>query len=92
MHRARFESLETRTLFSVPTPSNVLEIAPIGTFVSGNTAVAEIIAHDPASQKVFSLNGTNNRLDVLDISDPTNPTKVFEISLSAYGAVRTAWQ
>ncbi|QOV91846.1 choice-of-anchor I domain-containing protein [Humisphaera borealis] len=87
MHRARFESLETRTLFSVPTPSNVLEIAPIGTFVSGNTAVAEIIAHDPASQKVFSLNGTNNRLDVLDISDPTNPTKVFEISLSAYGAV-----
>lgn len=86
LRRARFESLETRTLFSVPTPSNALEIAPIGTFSTGTTAVAEIVAHDPATQKLFSLNGANNRLDVLDISTPSNPTKVFEVQLGAYGA------
>ncbi len=87
MHRARFESLETRTLFSVPSPSNVLEIAPIGTFASGTTAVAEIVAHDPATQRIFSLNGANNRLDVLDISVPTNPAKIFEIPLTGFGAL-----
>ncbi len=86
LRRARFESLETRTLFSVPTPSNALEIAPIGTYSTGAAGVAEIVAHDPATQKLFSLNGANNRLDVLDISTPSSPTKVFEISLAAYGA------
>ena len=82
----RIELLEPRTLFSVPTPSNVLDIAPIGTFASGTPAVAEIVAHDPSTQRLFSLNGANNRVDILSITNPASPTKIGEIPLAAYGA------
>ncbi|WP_259724175.1 ExeM/NucH family extracellular endonuclease [Synechococcus sp. CS-1332] len=70
-----------------PAPSNALVIKAIGSYASGSTGVAEIIAHDPASQKLFSLNGALNRLDVLSIANPNAPALVGSIDLSAYGAV-----
>ena len=70
-----------------PTATNALQIAPIGSYATGTSGVAEIVAHDPVNQLLFSLNGTNNRLDVIDLSDPTNPTLSSTISLSAYGAL-----
>lgn len=75
------------SILQVPAPNNDLIIEPIGSYVSGTTAVAEIVAYDPATQRLFSLNGANNRLDVLDISNPSNPSKVSEISLAGFGAV-----
>lgn len=101
-NRRRFstEELEARTLLTTfgpeffevsilqaPTPNNSLIIEPIGSYASGTNAVAEIVAHDPITQRLFSLNGANNRLDVLDLSNPTNPTKINEISLAGFGAL-----
>src|SRR5574339_678522 len=42
---------------------------------------AEIAAYDPATRRIFSINPTLFRVDVLDISDPTDPVLAFTIPL-----------
>ena len=73
-------------------PSDALEftLTPIGTHTNGppfNQSAAEIVAHDPGTQRLYVVNARDIRLDVLDIQDPTRPTKVGQIELSSYGKV-----
>ena len=65
-----------------------LRLTPIGSHVTGqfDQAAAEIVAHDPRSQRLFVVNADSGRIDVLDARVPTQPTKLFEIDLSDYGA------
>jgi hypothetical protein len=62
-------------------------LTPIGTFSTGifNEGGAEIVAHDPATQRVFVVNAQANRLDVLDIRFPWAPTRINTIDLSPHG-------
>jgi DNA-binding beta-propeller fold protein YncE len=46
---------------------------------------AEIVAHDPISQRLFVVNAANSGIDVLDASDPSDPTFLFTIDLTPYG-------
>lgn len=67
-----------------------ITITPIGRFTNGppfNLSASEIVAHDPATQRIFVVNGRDKRIDVLDINDPANPTKIGMLDLSGYGAV-----
>ncbi|MGZ8899454.1 MAG: choice-of-anchor I family protein, partial [Limisphaerales bacterium] len=50
-------------------------------------AAAEIVAHDPATQRLLVVNAQAATVDVLDISDPTQPTKIGQIDLLLYGGV-----
>jgi DNA-binding beta-propeller fold protein YncE len=65
-----------------------LSLTPIGSFATGqfDQSAAEIVAHDPGSQRLFVVNANSGRIDVLDARVPSQPTKLFEIDLSAYGA------
>ncbi|MEA5442609.1 ExeM/NucH family extracellular endonuclease [Cyanobium gracile] len=69
-----------------PIPSNALSVTPIGSYASGIAGVAEVVAHDPISQQLFSLNGVANRLDVISITNPAAPALVGSIDLAPYGA------
>ncbi|KAA9131458.1 alkaline phosphatase [Marinihelvus fidelis] len=62
-----------------------ITLAPLGTYETGifDDGAAEIVAHDPATQRLFVINAGENAVDVLDIADPTNPTKLFDIDVSA---------
>ena len=64
-----------------------IELQPIGTYETGifDDAAAEIVVHDPATQRLFVVNGSDKAIDVLSIADPTNPVKLFAIDVSAYG-------
>jgi hypothetical protein len=42
---------------------------------------AEIAAYDPNTRRIFSINPTLFRIDVLDISNPTDPVLAFTIPL-----------
>lgn len=67
-----------------------INLTPIGTHTNGppyNTSAAEIVAHEPATQRLFVVNAQGKRIDVLDIQDPTVPTKIAELDMSSYGAV-----
>jgi YVTN family beta-propeller protein len=42
---------------------------------------AEIVAHDPNTQRLFVTSAVSSSISILDVSDPTNPTTFGEISL-----------
>ncbi|MEW8586512.1 MAG: hypothetical protein AB2531_12180, partial [Candidatus Thiodiazotropha sp.] len=52
-----------------------LNLSVIGQYQTGifDDSAAEIVAHDPRSQRLFAINASKNSVDVLDINDPTNP-------------------
>lgn len=71
-------------------PSFGVRLTPIGTHLNGppyDTASAQIVAHDKFRQRLFVVNALAARIDVLDIKDPTQPTKVAALDLSPFGDV-----
>jgi len=56
-------------------PSPRIDLQPIGTYETGqfDESAAEIVAHDPTTQRVFVVNAEKGAVDVLSITDPTNP-------------------
>jgi len=60
----------------------------IGTFATNifDEGAAEIVAHDPTTQRLFVVNGGNSSIDILDISDPATPTLLNSIDLTPFGA------
>lgn len=60
-----------------------ISIVPIGTYASGVFAesAAEIVAHDPGTQRLFVVNAQSGNVDVLDIGDPSDPEKLFSLDL-----------
>jgi len=71
-------------------PSADLTLTPIGRYTNDgpfNLSASEIVAHDPATQRLFVVNGRDKRVDVLDIHNPAAPVKVASIDMSPYGNV-----
>jgi uncharacterized repeat protein (TIGR01451 family) len=59
-----------------------ITLTPIGRYNAGpGIERAEIAAYDPATKQIFSINPTLSRVDVLDISDPSDPVLAFTIPL-----------
>ena len=59
-----------------------IALTPIGRYSAGlGIERAEIAAYDPATRRIFGINPTLFHVDVLDISDPTDPTLTFTIPL-----------
>jgi len=67
---------------TAPVSLNLAATYKTGVFDEGAT---EIVAYDAASQQVFSTNGNDGTIDILDVSDPANITLVSSIDLSTYG-------
>lgn len=73
---------------SPPLRDPALTIEPIATlrlgpFLSG---AAEIVAYDPATQRLFVVNGDSNTVEILSIENPSDPRPVGRIFLSLFGA------
>lgn len=62
-------------------------LTPIGTYSTGIFAEggAEIVAHDPVTQRLFVVNALANRLDILDIRKPSRPVRVGTIDFAPFG-------
>lgn len=69
-----------------------LAVSVIGSYRTGSfdAGAAEIPAFDPASKRLFVVNGASNQIDVLDLSSPADPRLAFSIALSDYGAGPTS--
>lgn len=72
-------------------PANALNLTPIGTYATGIFAdgAAEISAYDRVSKRLFVTNGSTSQIDVLDISNPTNPTPIFHITPTSGGGINS---
>jgi hypothetical protein len=57
----------------------------IGSITIGGEGAAEISAYDEKTKKLFTVNNSGtNQIDVIDLSDPTKPTKIGKIDLTPY--------
>ncbi|MBP0012606.1 MAG: hypothetical protein J7525_05750 [Roseofilum sp. SID3] len=65
-----------------------IELTVIGRYSSGviDESAAEIVAHDPGTQRLFVVNAEKAAIDVLNINDPTNPTLTSTINVNTIGA------
>lgn len=64
-----------------PPGPNSIELQQLGTYSTGvfDESAAEIVVHDPATQRVYVVNANEGVVDVLDISDPTEITDLFSL-------------
>ncbi len=64
-----------------------ITLEKISTFNTGffDESGAEIVAHDPNTQRLFVTNGGTDQIDIYDISDPNTIILVSSIDLSPYG-------
>ncbi|MCB9348466.1 MAG: choice-of-anchor I family protein [Lewinellaceae bacterium] len=71
-----------------PLASPRINLLHLGSYESGGSA--EIVAHDPGSQRLFVANPIDNRLDIIDFSDPSSlgPVNSIDLSVLFDGAVR----
>jgi Ca2+-binding RTX toxin-like protein len=63
------------------------QLTLLGTNVTGifERGAAEIVAFDPDTDNLFIVDGARLAIDLVNITDPTNPTKIGSLDLSPYG-------
>ena len=73
---------------ALPPPNQSISLDLIGRYETGifDGSAAEIVAHDPETQRLFVVNAAAARIDVLDASDPTDPVALDPIDVVAFGA------
>lgn len=69
-------------------PERTLSLSVLGRYQSGlfDQLGAEIVAHDPGTQRLFVINAANVAVDVLDIRNPSAPVKIATIDASSLGS------
>jgi hypothetical protein len=64
---------------------NAAGFKEIGSITIGGVGAAEISAYDEVSKKLFTVNNSNtNRIDVIDLSNPSSPVFVTSIDLTPF--------
>ncbi|MDX2162634.1 MAG: choice-of-anchor I family protein [bacterium] len=66
---------------------NALSLDVVGSYTTGvfDGGATEIVAYDPASQQIFSINGDNGTVDIISLADAAAPALVAQVDLSEYG-------
>jgi predicted extracellular nuclease/phosphodiesterase/alkaline phosphatase D-like protein/2',3'-cyclic-nucleotide 2'-phosphodiesterase (5'-nucleotidase family) len=81
------------TMMEAPAASNILSVARISSVASGNgVGGAESLTYDAASKRIFVTNATADKIDIIDLSNPSNPVDIGDILLGAvagYGEVNS---
>ncbi|MCA8935460.1 MAG: choice-of-anchor I family protein [Planctomycetes bacterium] len=81
------------TSANVSSPQATVLLGLVGRYNSGlfdaDGGGAEITAFDPGSQRAFVTNAIQQQIDVLDLSDPANPSLILSIDVSPYGGGST---
>lgn len=74
---------------SAATPTLPVTLTPIGSFATGafDEGGSEIVAYDPVRHRAFSVNAQAGTVDVLDLSDPTAPSKVASLDTPGANSV-----
>lgn len=57
--------------------------------IGGGTGAAEISTYDPETKKLFVVNNSagNNRIEVVDLSNPASPVVIGNINIAVYGGL-----
>lgn len=73
-----------------PSASKAIELDLITSYTGlANAGSTEILDYDSASQLMFVTNATNNRIEILDFSNPSNVTRKDSIDVSSFGSINS---
>lgn len=74
-----------------PARAGNLRLNLLGSYQNGvsGTNSAEIIAHDPTTQRLYVANSIGGKLDILNFSTPGALTSVASISMAPYGGINS---
>jgi hypothetical protein len=74
--------------YGAPEASGAIELSALGTYHSDvfDASGAEILAHDPRTQRLFVVNASAAKVEVLDVSDPARPEKLFDLETAGVEA------
>lgn len=72
-----------------PVPSQQISLNYIGSFdPSGtNTSSTEIVVHDSATQRLFTISSITDVFDIINFSNPSQPSVVNTINMAPYGGI-----
>ncbi len=76
---------------NAPEENNELSLQLLSSYqnaVEGDDS-AEIVAHDPATQRLAVANSIGNKIDILDLSNPAALVSVASIDISTYGHINS---
>jgi 2',3'-cyclic-nucleotide 2'-phosphodiesterase / 3'-nucleotidase / 5'-nucleotidase len=71
--------------------AETIKLTEIGRYTTGvfNQGAAEISAYDSTSKRLFVVNAQAATIDILDLSDPSSPTKISQIDVGSFGAANS---
>ncbi|WP_262152197.1 choice-of-anchor I family protein [Chryseobacterium foetidum] len=74
---------------AAPVASNQIQLNYIGSFdPSGNsTSSTEIVVHDAATQRLFTISSLTDVFDIINFSNPTTPTVIQTVNMAPYGGI-----
>lgn len=75
----------------IPSASNAINLNLLSSFSNTVTGLnsAEIVAHDPTTQRLYIANSIAGKLDIVDFVNPSNPTLLFSIPITNYGNINS---
>ncbi len=74
-----------------PAAANTISLNLLGSyqnFVSGTNS-AEIVVHDPTTQRLYIANSIAGKLDIIDFINPSTPTLIASIGITSYGNINS---
>ena len=66
-------------------PSPRVKLSHLGSYTFAKGASAEILAYDPNSARLFVTNALENKLAILDFSDPSDIREIRSVHLNVFG-------
>jgi len=74
---------------AAPVPSNQISLNYIGSFdpSGNNNSSTEIVVHDPATQKLFTISSLTDVFDIINFSNPLAPSVINTVNMTPYGGI-----
>lgn len=74
-----------------PAASQSLTLSYLSSLSNGTagTNSAEIVAHDPLSQRLYIANSVGAKIDIVNFSNPAAPTVIYSIPVTPYGNINS---
>lgn len=72
-----------------PVPSGQIQLNYVGSFdpSGNNNSSTEIVVHDPASQKLFTISSITDVFDIIDFTNPNALSVVRTVNMAPYGGI-----
>lgn len=70
---------------TAPLATDILDIEYVTSYLVDATGSAEIVAHDPSSERLFVLNSEGQKLEIIDFSNINTISTLNSIDLSSFG-------